>query len=69
MKFIKNPDDTISLDLTEEEYEKLKPFLNRYGFIDRFPPEKYPEGYPREVSVFDWMFPESIRETKKRTPK
>ena len=66
MKLIKNPNGSVSIEATDEEYEKLKPFLNRYGFIDKFPPEKYPDGYPREVTVFDWMFPESVRETKKR---
>ena len=67
MKFIKNDyDDSISLELTEEEYEKIKPFLNRYGFLDKFDPKNYPNGYPRPVTIFDWMFPETIKETKKR---
>lgn len=66
MKITKEPKGYY-LDLTDEEYERLKPFLNRYGFLDKFPLEKYPDGYPREVQVFDWMFPESIQETKKRT--
>ena len=52
--------DGFMLDVTEEEYKKLEPFLNRYGFLDKFPQEDYPDGYPESVSVFQWMFPESI---------
>ena len=61
MKVKENPNgEGYYLDVTEEEHEKLKPFLNRYGFLDKFPQIEYPDGYPRDVSVFDWMFPEKI---------
>jgi len=49
------------LHVSDEEYEKIKPLLNRYGFLDRFPQEDYPGGYPELVDVFMWMFPESIK--------
>ena len=51
------------LELSEEEYEDLQPFLNRYGLLDRFP-----QKMPKPVEVFSWMFPESIEKQTKRTP-
>jgi len=57
MNIIKNPKgEGYYLDLSEEELEKLKPFLNRYGLLDHFPLEM-----PKEIQVYDWMFPESIK--------
>ena len=57
MKIIPNKDGVnYNLELSDEEYEKLQPFLNRYGLLDRFP-----ENMPKPVEVWDWMFPESIK--------
>ena len=53
--------DGFFLEVDEKEYKKLEPFLNRYGFLDRFPQSDYPNGYPVAVTVFKWMFPESIK--------
>lgn len=55
------------LDLTEEEMENLKPFLNRYGFLDKFPQKDYPLGYPEPVDVLHWMFPEKITVVSKQS--
>ena len=52
------------LEMSEEEYEDMQPFLNRYGLLDRFP-----QKMPKPIEVFDWMFPETIKETRKRANK
>lgn len=68
MKLRENPNgDGFFLDLSKEEEERLRPFLNRYGFLDRFPQEDYPNGYPREVTIYDWMFPEHILVSTKQS--
>lgn len=54
-----NGKDAYYLVLSDEESDKLHPFLNRYGLLDRFP-----EKMPKPIEVFDWMFPESIKEIK-----
>ena len=57
MKLIQAEDGiNFYMEVSEEEYEKLQPFLNRYGLLDRFP-----TNMPKPVEVFDWMFPESIK--------
>jgi len=51
------------LEVSEEEYEKLQPFLNRYGLLDRFP-----KNMPKPIEVFDWMFPETIKCAELKRP-
>ena len=63
MKLELNEDGThYDLILSDEEYEELQSFLNRYGLLDRFP-----QKMPKPVEVFDWMFPESIKPNETRS--
>jgi len=59
---IKNAEDGVNyyLEVSDEEYEKLQPFLNRYGLLDRVP-----KNIPKPIEVFDWMFPELIASDNK----